>query len=93
MNTNDEQIKSFHLQKETATLQKSTKSVVYMRFRMLCTGVVLFMIYSALLITLTLSLTSRSDGDLLGPVSSLRVCQERVHRAVFVLFFLSEEKI
>lgn len=65
------------------------KSVVYMRVRTLCAGVVLFMIYSALLITLTLSLTSRSDGDLLVPVSSLRVCQERVHWAVFVIFFFS----
>lgn len=60
-----------------------------MRFRTQRAGVVLFMIYSALLITLTLSLTSRSDGDLLGPVSSLRVCQERVHWAVFVHFFFS----
>lgn len=43
----DGKIKSFHLQKATSTLQKSTESVVYMRFRTLHSGVVLFMICSS----------------------------------------------
>lgn len=53
---------------------------------------------SALLITLTLSLTSCSNGDLLGLVNALRVCQGRVRSATFLFvlilffFFSMEEK-
>lgn len=50
-----------------------------------CASVLFYSWYnSALLITLTLSLTSCSDGDLLGLVTALRVCQERVRWATFL---------
>lgn len=86
LNTYDEQIKSSYLLKEEQHSRNWKRRWCIWDFKC-CTGVVLFMINSALLITLTLSLTSRFDGDLLGPVSCLRVCQERVHWAVLVLFF------
>ena len=74
LNTYDEQIKSSYLLKEEQHSKNWKRRWCIWDFER-CTRVVLFMINAALLITLTLSLTSCFDGDLLGPVSCLRVAR------------------